>query len=39
MEVVKELGKMLRDSWKKDKAKTKCSDFVKMPVKFSRLQN
>jgi hypothetical protein len=28
VEVIRELGKMLRDSWKKDKSKVKCMDFV-----------
>lgn len=28
LEVVKELGKMLRDSWKKDKSKLKCTDVI-----------
>jgi hypothetical protein len=28
IEVVKELGKMQRDSWKKDKSKLKCTDLV-----------
>jgi hypothetical protein len=28
IEVIKELGKMLRDSWRKDKSKLKCTDFV-----------
>lgn len=28
LEIIKELGKMLRDSWKKDKSKVKCIDVV-----------
>lgn len=39
LEVVMELGKMLRDSWKKDKVKTKCSDFVKLPMKHYYAKN